>query len=110
MIRSRLEALREDAKGNGILIGHLEEVLRSAKIVDFRGGNDEVTFGAVVTVENPAGTRSTYRIAGGDEMELDSRNISWISHLGKALLSGRLGRRLVLPGQEGGEWKVIKIE
>ncbi len=110
LIRSRLADLREDADGNGILIGRLEEVLRSAKIVDFQNGNDEVAFGAVVTVENSARIRSTYRLAGVDEIELDSRNISWISPLGKALLSGRPGRRLALPGQEGGEWKVIKIE
>src|ERR1700730_14696377 len=65
----------------------LTKRLESATVVVQRtDGIDTVFFGAFVEIEDEEGTRSTYRIVGEDEIDLDRAHISWRSPLGRTLL------------------------
>jgi transcription elongation GreA/GreB family factor len=52
---------------------------------------EEVRFGAEVEIENETGARTTYRIVGEDEADVNAGRISWASPLGKALIGLRVG-------------------
>ena len=55
-----------------------------AIVVDPAGQpKEEVRFGAEVEIENDTGTRTTYRIVGEDEADVNAGRISWASPLGK---------------------------
>ena len=51
----------------------------------------KVFFGAWVTIEDEDEVRTTYRIVGGDEIDLERRHISVESPMAKALLGKRVG-------------------
>ena len=73
-------------------IRFLTKRLKIAQIVDPRlqQGNDQVFFGAQVTVEEGCET-FTYTIVGRDETDPSHGHISWISPLARALLKQREG-------------------
>jgi transcription elongation factor GreB len=76
--------------------------LESATVVEPR--TDGVTtafFGAYVEVEDEEGVRTTYRIVGEDEIDLDKGHISWRSPLGRSLLKRREGDAIVLRRPSG---------
>ena len=50
-----------------------------------------VFFGAWVTIEDEDGVVATYRVVGGDEIDLAKRHISVASPVAKALLGKRVG-------------------
>ncbi len=52
---------------------------------------DRVYFGAWVTIEDEDEAQFTYRIVGGDEIDLEKRHISVQSPVAKALLGKRIG-------------------
>jgi len=64
-----------------------------AQVVDpgLQAGNDQIFFGATVTVNDESGTPQTYRIVGVDETDPARGHISWISPLARALLKQREG-------------------
>ena len=74
-------------------IRFLTKRLEIAQVVDpaLQAGNDQVFFGATVTVCDEAGASHTYRIVGVDETDLARGHISWISPLARALLKSREG-------------------
>ena len=74
-------------------IRFLTKRLEMAQVVDpgLQAGNDQVFFGATVTVCDEAGESHTYRIVGVDETDLSRGHISWISPLARALLKSREG-------------------
>ena len=76
-------------------ISQLEESLHAAEIVDpLQGPADVVRFGAYVTVREPDGGESRYRIVGVDETDLDNNWVSWMSPIAKALLNRKRGERI----------------
>jgi transcription elongation factor GreB len=73
----------------------IQEILQSAVIVPLPAAPDDVVrFGVTVTVEERNGARSTYRIVGVDETDLDRNWVSWISPIAKALLNARVGQQV----------------
>jgi transcription elongation factor GreB len=73
-------------------IRQLEESLQSAEIVEPTDeAKDIVRFGARVTVREPAGEETTYRIVGVDETDADENWVSWMSPIAKALLNQKRG-------------------
>lgn len=74
-------------------IRFLTKRLEIAKVVDpaLQTGNDQVFFGATVTVGDETGQLHTYRIVGVDETDPSQGHISWISPLARALLKSREG-------------------
>ncbi len=71
----------------------LTKRLEIAQVVDpaLQAGNDQVFFGATVTVNDESGVSQTYRIVGVDEIDPARGHISWISPLARALLKLREG-------------------
>lgn len=74
-------------------IRFLTKRLENAEIVDplRQGNNDQVFFGARVTVADAEGVENTYTIVGVDETDVASGRISWISPLARALIKAREG-------------------
>jgi transcription elongation factor GreB len=80
----------------------LTKRLESATVVEPRTESvDQVFFGAFVEVEDEDGRRTTYRIVGEDEIDLDRGHISWRSPLGRSLLAKRSGDSVVLRRPSG---------
>lgn len=74
-------------------IRFLTKRLDIAEIVDplRQGENDQVFFGATVTVADAEGAENTYTIVGIDEADASRGRISWISPLARALIKAREG-------------------
>jgi len=74
-------------------IRFLTKRLEIAEIVDplRQGSNDQVFFGARVTVADADGTENTYTIVGVDEADVANGRISWVSPLARALIKAREG-------------------
>jgi transcription elongation factor GreB len=80
----------------------LTKRLETITVVDARAeGPDVAYFGAFVEVEDEEGTRTTYRIVGEDEIDLERRHVSWRSPIGRALLRRRAGDCVVLSRPNG---------
>lgn len=82
--------LREIDRRIRFLIKRIE----SAEVVDpeRQQGNDQVFFGATVTIDDVGGgNEQTWQIVGVDEADAGSGRISWISPLARALLKAREG-------------------
>jgi transcription elongation factor GreB len=71
----------------------LTKRLEVAQVVDpaLQRGNDQIFFGATVTLLEESGASQTYRIVGVDETDFSHGHISWISPLARALLKAREG-------------------
>ena len=74
-------------------IRFLTKRLDNAEIVDplRQGNNDQVFFGARVTIADADGVENIYTIVGIDEMDVSRGRISWISPLARALIKSREG-------------------
>ena len=74
-------------------IRFLGKRLDFAEVVDplRQGDNDQVFFGATVTVCDSEGQENTYCIVGVDEADVARGRISWVSPLARSLIKSRLG-------------------
>ena len=63
----------------------------------------QVFFGATVRYVDGAGTEQVVSIVGADEVDLDRRQISWLSPLARALMKSGPGDRVVLHAPAGAE-------
>jgi transcription elongation factor GreB len=74
-------------------IRFLTKRIESAEVVDplRQGNNDQIFFGARVTIADADGAENTYTIVGVDETDVSKGHISWISPLARALLKAREG-------------------
>ena len=74
-------------------IRFLTKRLDIAEVVDplRQGENDQIFFGARVTVADADGVENTYAIVGVDEADVSKGRISWISPLARALIKAREG-------------------
>lgn len=82
-------------------IRFLGKRIDSAEVVDpaaprARSAAARVFFGATVTYKDAAGQEHVVRIVGIDEIDLARRYISWMSPLGRALMKGAPGDRVVV--------------
>jgi len=74
-------------------IRFLTKRLEIAEVVDplRQGDNDQVFFGACVTIADTDGVENTYTIVGVDETNAARGYISWISPLARAVIKSREG-------------------
>jgi transcription elongation factor GreB len=74
-------------------IRFLTKRIENAEVVDplRQGNNDQIFFGAQVTIAEADGVESTYTIVGVDETDVARGRISWISPLARALIKAREG-------------------
>ncbi len=93
-------------------IDELQSILQSAEVLPPPPEpHDRVRFGATVTVRDPQGEESRYRIVGADEIDLDRDWVSWVSPIARALLNARLGQRVRFKFPSGEtELEVVRIE
>lgn len=77
-------------------IRFLTKRLELAEIVDplRQGDNDQIFFGARVTVADSEGRENTYTIVGVDEADAAAGRISWISPLARAMIKARCGDQI----------------
>ena len=75
-----------------------------AEVVDTRGREqDQVFFGATVSVRDRAGMVRSISIVGMDEVDPSRGRVSWISPIAKALLKARVGDSVTLRSPSGVE-------
>jgi transcription elongation factor GreB len=73
-------------------LGYLGKRLESIEVVDASAfSGDTVLFGATVTFEDEEGASQTWTILGEDEVDTEKRHISYVSPLGRALLTRQKG-------------------
>jgi len=74
-------------------IRFLTKRLEIAEVVDplRQGDNDQIFFGACVTIADVDGVENTYTIVGVDEINAARGYISWISPLARAVIKSREG-------------------
>jgi transcription elongation factor GreB len=93
-------------------IRYLQESLRTADITEITPGpTDIVRFGATVTVREPNGAETRYRIVGVDETDLDRNWVSWLSPIARALINTKRGDRVEFKAPRGmRELEIVAIE
>ncbi|WP_394827063.1 transcription elongation factor GreB [Pendulispora albinea] len=79
----------------------LTKRLEAVQIVTTPASTDRIFFGATVEVEDEEGVRSTYRIVGEDEIDLNRGDVSWRSPIGRALLKKEAGDVVMLRRPNG---------
>jgi len=85
-------------------IHYLEQSLQAAVVVPPPAApDDQVRFGATVTVREGSGAQAHYRIVGIDEADFDRGWVSWQSPLARALLKRQVGDRVRLQLPAGPE-------
>jgi transcription elongation factor GreA len=97
----------------GFLEGKILEIkhtLDHAIIIEETNGNDKVTVGCKVTVQEEDFPPETYFLVGSKEADPGSNKISHISPLGKALLDRKVGANVSIK-TPGGEYtlKILDI-
>lgn len=93
-------------------IRFLSKRLDVAEIVDpvRQGDNDQIFFGARVTVLSEDGMESAYTIVGVDEADVARGRISWISPLARALIKAREGDSIRFQSPLGvREFEIIEV-
>ncbi len=85
MARQKLLEVKRD-------IRYYKAQLERAKIVDPAGQpQDEVRFGATVTIREEGARQHTFHLVGDDEADVASGLISWASPLAKAMIGAKVG-------------------
>ncbi|MGD0442908.1 MAG: transcription elongation factor GreB, partial [Edaphobacter sp.] len=89
-------------------IRFLSKRIEAAEVVDPEAPRSglratKAFFGATVLYANAAGVEREVSIVGADEVDLDRNHISWVSPLGRALLSSAEGDSVVLEAPGGKE-------
>ena len=92
-------------------ISELQNSLQSAVVVEPPAvPDDQVRFGATVTVREKSGSETVYRIVGVDETDFDRGWVSWLSPVAKALVNARVGQRVRLKLPSGDqELEVVRV-
>jgi len=82
-----------------------------AEVVNTRGQEqDQVYFGATVTVSDSAGAARSISIVGMDEVDPARGRVSWVSPIARALLKARVGDCVTLRTPSGvEELEVVEI-
>lgn len=62
---------------------------------------NKVFFGATVTIEDDQGKTQVFQIVGEDEIEKQSKKITWVSPLGKALIGKSLDDEVTVKTPKG---------
>lgn len=92
-------------------ISELDEMLKSAVIIQKGTGGDVVSIGSTVTIKRGDGQMIQYTIVGSNETNPAERKISNESPLGRAFLGRRPGENIKVETPSGAtEYTITKIE
>lgn len=103
----------EDAKNEQAFIEgeimRLEMILSNAQIIEQDAKNDEVALGSIVTVQEVGVDGvEVYHLVGAAEANPRAGKISYKSPLGRALMSHKVGDRVIVEAPDGDIEFVIK--
>lgn len=92
-------------------IGHLEQVIKEAKIVAHEKKGDVVGLGSEVTIQKDKDTDSrTYTIVGSEEANIHEHKLSYLSPLGEALMGKAKGDVFDFSTPSGKQtYKILKV-
>ena len=92
-------------------IGHLEKVIKEAKIVAHEKKGDVVGLGSVVTiVKDKDKDERTYTIVGSEEANIHEHKLSYLSPLGEALMGKTKGDNFTFETPSGKQtYKILKV-
>jgi transcription elongation factor GreA len=92
-------------------ISHLEQLLKTAQIIDDRH-SDSVGIGSTVKVEKVGdGSARTYKIVGSEEADMAQSKVSNLSPLGAVLMGKKKGDTMSVSTPKGKvTYKLISIE
>jgi transcription elongation factor GreA len=107
----------EDAKERQALcegrIGQLESLVAAAEVIDVSKlvPSDRVVFGTTVMIENSkTGEEREWRIVGESETDIERKQISYTSPVGRALLGHHEGDEVIVPAPSGPQtWEIIEV-
>jgi len=93
-------------------IGHLEKVIKEAKIVATDKKGDVVVLGSTVSIQKDKDKDShTYTIVGSEEANIHDKKLSYLSPLGEALMGKSKGTEFSFETPAGKQkYKVLKVE
>jgi len=93
-------------------IGHLEKVIKEAKIVVNDKKGDVIVLGSTVTIQKDKDKDShTYTIVGSEEANIHEHKLSYLSPLGEALMGKTKGDDFTFETPAGKQkYKVLKVE
>ncbi len=93
-------------------IGHLEKVIKEAKIVAHDKKGDVIVLGSTLTIQKDKDKDShTYTIVGAEEANIHEKKLSYLSPLGEALMGKIKGDEFTFETPAGKQkYKVLKVE
>jgi transcription elongation factor GreA len=93
-------------------IGHLEKVIKEAKIVVNEKKGDVIVLGSTITIQKDKDKDShTYTIVGAEEANIHEHKLSYLSPLGEALMGKTKGDDFTFETPAGKQkYKVLKVE
>ena len=93
-------------------IGHLEKVIKEAKIVVNDKKGDVIVLGSTVTIQKEKDKDShTYTIVGSEEANIHEHKLSYLSPLGEALMGKGKGDTFTFVTPTGKQsYKVLEIK
>jgi len=108
----------EDAKERQSLcegrIAMLENQMASAEIIDVAKlpPSERVVFGTTVTIENvDTDEERTWKIVGENEADVENRQISYKSPIGRALIGKEVGEEVPVQTPGGKQtWEIVGVE
>ena len=119
LIREREELIISNENERRIAVNYINARLQllnnriaEARVVDPEDQpQDEITFGATVTLKNRAsGKIQDFQIVGVDEADISKGKISFLSPLAKALINKKTGEKISLRRDKGeAVFEIVKI-
>ena len=93
-------------------IGHLEKVIKEAKIVAHDKKGEVIVLGSTVTIQKDKEKDShTYTIVGAEEANIHEKKLSYLSPLGESLMGKIKGDEFTFETPAGKQkYKVLKVE
>jgi transcription elongation factor GreA len=93
-------------------IGHLEKVIKEAKIVAHDKKGDVIVLGSTVSIQKDKDKDThTYTIVGAEEANIHEKKLSYLSPLGESLMGKIKGDEFSFETPAGKQkYKVLKVE
>ena len=93
-------------------IGHLEKVIKEAKIVAHDKKGDVIVLGSTATIQKEKDKDNhTYTIVGAEEANIHEKKLSYLSPLGESLMGKIKGDEFTFETPAGKQkYKVLKVE
>ncbi len=107
--RREISAHGGDTKPIDRDLRYLEARISGAILVP-PGSGPEARFGALVTLEDEAGKKTSYKIVGEDEARTGPGLLAWTAPLAQSLLGAKAGGKISWQGPGSAQYTVAAVE